>query len=51
MAQGVGDSSISQWIDEKIVGEITSEKPQLIIFTDFGSGYIDLLNQKVADFK
>ena len=42
---------ITQWIDEKIVGEITSEKPQLIIFTDFGSGYIDLLNEKLADFK
>jgi RecJ-like exonuclease len=42
---------ITQWIDEKIIGEITSQKPQLIIFTDFGSGYIDLLNQKVADFK
>ena len=40
---------ITQWIDEKIVGEITSEKPQLIIFTDFGSGYIDLLNEKLAD--
>ena len=42
---------ITQWIDEKIVGEVTSEKPQLIIFTDFGSGYIDLLNEKLADFK
>jgi single-stranded-DNA-specific exonuclease len=42
---------ITQWIDEKIVGEITSQKPRLIIFTDFGSGYIDLLNQKAADFK
>jgi RecJ-like exonuclease len=42
---------ITQWIDEKIVGEILSEKPQLIIFTDFGSGYIDLLNEKVTDFK
>ena len=42
---------ITQWIDEKIVGEITSEKPQLIIFSDFGSGYIDLLNEKLADFK
>lgn len=42
---------ITQWIDEKIVGEILSEKPQLIIFTDFGSGYIDLLNEKVASFK
>jgi single-stranded-DNA-specific exonuclease len=42
---------ITQWIDEKIVGEITSKKPQLIIFSDFGSGYIDLLNEKLADFK
>jgi RecJ-like exonuclease len=42
---------ITQWIDEKIVGEILSEKPQLIIFTDSGSGYIDLLNEKVAGFK
>jgi len=42
---------ITQWIDEKIVGEILSDKPQLTIFTDFGSGYIDLLNEKLADFK
>jgi len=42
---------ITQWIDEKIAGEILSEKPQLVIFTDFGSGYIDWLNQKIADFK
>ena len=42
---------ITQWIDEKIVGEILSDKPQLIIFTDFGSGYIDLLNEKLTDFK
>jgi single-stranded-DNA-specific exonuclease len=42
---------ITQWIDEKIVDEILSEKPQLIIFADFGSGYIDLLNEKLADFK
>jgi len=41
---------ITQWIDEKIVGEILSDKPQLIILTDFGSGYIDLLNDKLADF-
>ena len=42
---------ITQWIDEKIVGEILSDKPRLIVFTDFGSGYIDLLNEKLADFK
>jgi len=42
---------ITQWIDKRIVGEILSDKPQLIIFTDFGSGYIDVLNQNLADFK
>jgi len=42
---------ITQWIDEKIVGEILSDKPQLIVFTDFGSGYIDLLNEKLEDLK
>jgi single-stranded-DNA-specific exonuclease len=42
---------ITQWIDEKIVGETLSEKPQLVIFADFGSGYIDLLTEKLADFR
>jgi len=42
---------ITQWVDEKIVGEVRSEKPQLIIFGDFGSGYVNLLNEKIADFK
>jgi RecJ-like exonuclease len=31
--------------------EVLSEKPQLIVFTDLGSGYIDLLGEKLADFK
>jgi single-stranded-DNA-specific exonuclease len=42
---------VTQWIDEKIVGEIISDKPQLVILADFGSGYLDLLNEKVPDFK
>jgi RecJ-like exonuclease len=42
---------ITQWVDEKIVNEILADKPQLIVFTDFGSGYMSLLNQKLADFK
>jgi RecJ-like exonuclease len=41
---------ITQWIEDKIVGEILSDKPQLVIFTDLGSGYVDLLNQKLSDF-
>src|SRR4030066_2323659 len=42
---------ITQWIDEKITTEITAHKPQLIILTDFGSGYLDLLNEKAPNQK
>jgi RecJ-like exonuclease len=42
---------ITQWIEDRIVSEVLSNKPQLIVFTDLGSGYIDLLNQKLPDFK
>jgi len=42
---------VTQWIDEKIIGEIVADKPQLVILTDFGSGYLDLLNEKIPDFK
>jgi RecJ-like exonuclease len=42
---------VTQWVDEKIIGEITADKPQLVIFTDFGSGYLDLLNEKIPDSK
>lgn len=42
---------ITQWINDKTIEEILSEKPQLIVLTDLGSGYIDLLNEKLSDFK
>lgn len=42
---------ITQWINEKIAGEILSEKPQLVVFTDLGSGYIDFVNENLTDFK
>ena len=42
---------ITQWVDEKIIGEIIADKPQLVILTDFGSGYLQLLDEKVPDFK
>jgi len=41
---------ITQWIEEKIL-EVLSDKPQLIVFSDLGSGYTDLLREKLADFK
>jgi single-stranded-DNA-specific exonuclease len=42
---------VTQWVDEKIIGEIVADKPQLVVFTDFGSGYLDLLNEKIPDSK
>ncbi len=42
---------ITQWVDEKIITEIEADKPDLVIFTDFGSGYIDLLNQNLPNTK
>jgi RecJ-like exonuclease len=42
---------VTQWVDEKIISELIADKPQLVIFTDFGSGYIDLLNEKIPDYR
>ena len=42
---------VMQWVDEKIIGEIVADKPQLVVLTDFGSGYLELLNEKIPDFK
>jgi len=42
---------VMQWVDEKIVGEVIADKPSLVILTDFGSGYLDLLNEKIPNVK
>ena len=42
---------VMQWVDDKIIGEVIADKPQLVILTDFGSGYLDLLNQKIPNVK
>jgi len=42
---------ITQWVDDKFITEITADKPELVIFSDFGSGYIDLLNEKIPNVK
>jgi len=39
---------IERWIDKKIVEGILVDKPSLIIFTDFGSGDLDVLNSRAA---
>jgi single-stranded-DNA-specific exonuclease len=42
---------VMQWVDEKIIAEVTADKPQLVIMTDFGSGYLGLLNEKIPNYK
>ncbi|NLE04096.1 MAG: DHH family phosphoesterase [Crenarchaeota archaeon] len=42
---------ITQWVDEKIISEIADDEPDLVIMTDFGSGYLDLLNEKIPNLK
>ena len=39
---------IERWFDEKILDELASESPGLIIFTDMGSGYLDILDEKLS---
>ena len=40
---------VTQWINEKIADEIQSEKPQLLVFTDLGSGYLDFITCNLPD--
>jgi RecJ-like exonuclease len=40
---------IERWIDERVVNELVAEKPSLTIFTDLGSGYLDLLSKKLSN--
>ncbi|MDR0797487.1 MAG: DHH family phosphoesterase [Nitrososphaerota archaeon] len=42
---------VMQWVDNKIVSNIIADKPQLVVLTDFGSGYLQLLNDNVPDVK
>ena len=42
---------ITQQLDEKIINSIATDKPQMVILTDFGSGYLDLLQEKLTNSK
>lgn len=37
------------WVDEDMLKEIVDDNPALTIFTDLGSGYLDLLREKLSD--
>jgi len=38
-----------RWMDEKVAERIANEDAALIVFTDLGSGYLDLLGEKLAN--
>ncbi len=42
---------VMQWVDDKIINDIVADKPQLVVLTDFGSGYLQLLTEKVPNMK
>jgi single-stranded-DNA-specific exonuclease len=42
---------ITPQLDEKIIDQIRVDKPQLLILTDFGSGCLDILNEKIPNSK
>jgi len=39
---------IQKWLDEKVIDTLSADKPSLMIFTDFGSGDLEVLNSKLA---
>ncbi len=39
----------TKWLNEEVVEGIAAEKPPLTIFTDLGSGYLDLLDEKISN--
>ncbi len=40
---------LERWMDEKVADRIASENAALTIFTDMGSGYLDLLGEKLSN--
>ena len=40
---------LERWMDDKVADRIASENAALTIFTDMGSGYLDLLGEKLSN--
>lgn len=40
---------LERWMDEKVAERIAKENASLTIFTDMGSGYLDLLEEKITE--
>ena len=40
---------LERWMDEKVADRIAQEDAQLTVFTDMGSGYLDLLGERLQN--
>ena len=40
---------LERWMDEKVADRIAEEDAQLMIFTDMGSGYLDILEERLQN--
>ena len=40
---------LERWMDEKVADRIAQENAAVTIFTDMGSGYLDLLGERLAN--
>ena len=40
---------LERWMDEKVADRIAKEDAELSIFTDMGSGYLDLLDESLQN--
>jgi len=40
---------VERWIDQEVTASIIADKPSLIVFTDFGSGDLDILNTQLSN--
>jgi len=38
-------------LEDRIIAELAAEKPEMVIFTDFGSGQVDLIQKHLKDTK
>jgi RecJ-like exonuclease len=42
---------IQQWVDQGIVTDVTSDNPALTILADMGSGYLNVLSEKLTEHR
>jgi single-stranded-DNA-specific exonuclease len=42
---------VTQWINDSLVKEALARKPQLIVFSDLGSGYLDFISNNMSDVR